>query len=154
MKRIRRAVVIVAILLPVLGYMGVVWANDGIARSMEEKLLAYPLPPQTELVDSKAVAGKLTGNGNGMQYRGMLLVSSDLPEEELQAHYSSLNSVGCSVWVYPQKSQMIDEYYLDYWFDSWDNARPCWRIELYRDSVAGFEETVWESLLNIDLRGH
>lgn len=154
MKKFRLIAIALLILLPILGYRYIAWANDSIARSMEEKLLSYPLPPQTELLDSKAIAGKLTGNGNGMQYRAMLLVSGSLTEDELQNHYASLNSDGYMVSVYPQESQMITEYYVDYWFDVWNTTQPCWRIEWYRDSIVGFEESIWEGILNIDLRGH
>lgn len=140
------------ILLLILGYMGIACANDQIAYSMEETLLTHPLPPRAELLDSKAIAGKLDGNGNGMQYRGMLLIASALPEEAIEAHYASLADGTNWVFVYPQESQRIFEY--DCGFDVWTDACPCWRVELYRDSIAGCEETLWEALLNSDLRGH
>jgi len=146
--------VIIVVLLFVLGYREIVHVNNRIAQGLEERLLEFPLPPETELLDSKAIAGKLSGNGSGMQYRGMLLLSSYLSEEELFAHYSELNDGELFVWVYPQKSQNIDEYYDDYWFEYWDNTKPNWRIELFSDSIVGFEETIQESILNFDLRGH
>ena len=152
--KLRYVAVIIVVLLFALGYMGIVHANNRIAHGLEERLLEFPLPPETELLDSKAIAGKLSGNGNGMQYCGMLLLSSYLSEEELVAHYSELSDGELFVWVYPQKSQKIDEYYDDYWFEYWDNTKPNWRIELYSDNVVGFEETIWEGILNIDLRGH
>ena len=152
--KLRHVAAIIIVLFFTLGYMGIVHANNRIAQSLEERLLEFSLPPETELLDSKAIAGKLSGNGNGMQYRGMLLLSSYLLEEELFAHYSELSDGELFVWVYPQKSQRIDEYYDDYWFEYWDNTKPNWRIELYSDSVVGFEETIWEGILNIDLRGH
>lgn len=74
------------ILLLILGYMGIACANDQIAYSMEETLLAHPLPLRAELLDSKVIVGKLDGNGNGMQYRGMLLITSALLEEAIEAH--------------------------------------------------------------------
>jgi len=147
-------VVLIIVLLLALGYVGIIHANNQIAQSLEERLLEFSLPTETELLDSKAIAGKLSGNGNGMQYRGMLLLSSLLSEEELFSHYSELSDDEHCVRVYPQKSQKINEYYDDYWFEHWHNTKPNWRIELYSDSVVGFEETIWESILNIDLRGH
>ena len=152
--KLRYVAVIIVVLLLALGYRGIVHVNNRIAHGLEERLLEFPLPPETELLDSKAIAGKLSGNGNGMQYRGMLLLSSYLSEEELVAHYSELSDGELFVWVYPQKSQMIYEYYDDYWFEYWDNAKPNWRIELFSDSIVGCEETIQESILNFDLRGH
>ena len=152
--KLRYVAVIIVVLILALGYMGIVHVNNRIAQGLEERLLEFPLPPETELLDSKAIAGKLSGNGNGMQYRGMLLLSSYLSEEELFAHYSELSDGDLFVLVYPQKSQMIDEYYDDYWFEYWDNTKPNWRIELYSDSIVGFEGTIQESILNLDLRGH
>ena len=152
--KLRRVAVILMVMCFALGYRGIVHANNRIAQHLEEILLEFSLPPETELLDSEAIAGKLTGNGNGMQYRGILLLSSFLSEEELLAHYSDLGEGDLSVLVYPQKSQIIDEYYGEYWFEYWDNTKPNWRIELYSDSIVGCEETIGESILNIDLRGH
>lgn len=152
--KLRYVAVILVVLIFALGYIGIVHVNNRIAQGLEERLLEFPLPPETELLDSKAIAGKLSGNGNGMQYRGMLLLSSYLSEEELFAHYSELSDGDLFVLVYPQKSQMIDEYYDDYWFEYWDSTKPNWRIELFSNSIVGFEETIQESILNLDLRGH
>ena len=53
------------------------------SEKIEKDLVSYELPTNTKLVDSISVAGKLAGNGNGMQYMGSVLVVSDLSEEEL-----------------------------------------------------------------------
>lgn len=87
MKKIRIIIILVAVLLPALAYSAIVVANNRIADSLEQDLLNYPLPPQTELLDSASIAAKVAGNGNGMQYIGALLVKSDLSEDELQAYY-------------------------------------------------------------------
>ena len=50
---------------------------------MEKELCETPLPEKTELIESISRAGKLTGNGNGMQYFGAILIRSDLSLEEL-----------------------------------------------------------------------
>ncbi len=63
--------------------------NDCIAKQIEEKLCETPLPVDTEIVDSVSMAGKLAGNGNGMQYFGAVLLKSELSLEELDSYYSA-----------------------------------------------------------------
>ena len=63
--------------------------NNGIALGVEKDLKAIPLPEKTELVESISKAGRLTGNGNGMQYFGAILIKSDLSLEELVTYYQT-----------------------------------------------------------------
>ena len=99
---------IVALLIalsPIAAYFGIVAANNSIANRVEKELKSYPLPEDTIFLDSVSLAGKLVGNGNGMQYMGSILVISDLTEEELYEYYS--RSFG-NVEVRTQASQAID----------------------------------------------
>ena len=89
MKKIRRLIIIALILLPVAAYAMIAAANNRIADDLEQALLAYPLPQDTEIMDSVSVAAKVSGNGNGMQYFGAILVKSELSEEELQGYYDN-----------------------------------------------------------------
>ena len=89
LKRILVVLLSVLIVLPIISYIGIVITNNIIADNVEKDLVAYELPINTKLVDSISIAGKLTGNGNGMQYMGAILVESDLSEEELKEYYSS-----------------------------------------------------------------
>ena len=43
------------------------------------------------MVSSYSVAGKVVGNGNGMQYFGAILIESELTLEELSDYYSEVN---------------------------------------------------------------
>ena len=147
-------IIILIILAFVFAYRGIVFANDRIAQSLKDTLLAHPLPPETVLVDSKAVAGKMTGNGNGMQYYGMLLVKTALTEEELAAYYRDTLETEYGLFVDEQKTQMISDWYADCWFEYWLGGGGHYRVTLYRDSVAGCEDSLWEAILNMDLRGH
>ncbi len=63
-------------------------ANNDIANEVENTLRETPLPEETELLDSVSMAGKLVGNGNGMQYFGAILLESELSLEELNDYYS------------------------------------------------------------------
>lgn len=79
----------VIIVLPVISYIGIVHTNNYIADKIKKDLIAYRLPDDTVLIDSISEAGKLTGNGNGMQYMGAILVETELSEKELREYYSS-----------------------------------------------------------------
>lgn len=62
--------------------------NDSVAKRTADGLADLPLPRDTELIESVHKAGKLTGNGNGMQYFGAILIKSELSLDELKRYYS------------------------------------------------------------------
>lgn len=62
--------------------------NDRAAAETAERLAALPLPERTRYLEKASLAGKLTGNGNGMQYLGAILLESGLSLEELRAYYA------------------------------------------------------------------
>lgn len=62
--------------------------NNYCAYKVEKKLCEVPLPEKTKLVESLSQAGKMIGNGNGMQYFGTILIQSELSLEELDTYYS------------------------------------------------------------------
>ena len=61
--------------------------NDHKAKKTADKLADLPLPDKTEYIEQAYKAGKLVGNGNGMQYFGAVLIKSELSAEELQEYY-------------------------------------------------------------------
>ena len=86
MKTVLKAITIficVIVLIPVLFYATISIVNNCIANNIEQQLIALELPENTELSDSISIAAKIFGNGNGMQYFGAILVTSDLSEDEL-----------------------------------------------------------------------
>ena len=85
---IRVAMVFIAVVL-LLFSVGIPIANNAIALGVENGLKELPTPENTELVESISKAGKLVGNGNGMQYFGAILIKSDLSPEELDAYYQT-----------------------------------------------------------------
>ncbi len=152
-KKIIVISLIVIIVLPVLSYVGIVITNNCIADQTEKDLVSYQLPANTELVDSISIAGKLTGNGNGMQYVGAILVDSNLSEEELEEYYSSEFDY---IEVRKQENAVLDFTHLDCSFDNFPETSEgtyysviCWdsnRREIFGDFICG--------LLDIDIRGH
>ena len=61
--------------------------NDYIAKKTADKLADLPLPNHTEYIGEVYLAGKLVGNGNGMQYFGAILIKSGLSLEDLKDYY-------------------------------------------------------------------
>ena len=147
-------VVFVVTSLPVAAYFGIVVTNNSIANQLEKELKVYPLPDNTVFLDSISIAGKLVGNGNGMQYMGSVLVSSDLSEEELYEYYSESFD---NVEVRKQESAAIDflnsaGYGFELFGDPDHHAHysvTCWGSP--KDVGMGKWMTV---LLDMDLRGH
>ena len=82
--------------------------NNNIAYKVEKKLCETPLPEKTELIESISRAGKLTGNGNGMQYFGAILIQSELSLKELDDYYSDHRSNEWEYLVEIQEGQSID----------------------------------------------
>ena len=121
--------------------------NDYAAKRVADELSRIPLPEKTELIEVKSAAGMLTGNGNGMQYFGAILIRSELSLERLNTYYSGYAKDNWSCAVQKQEGEAIlliehgsldfeteissDDYYMVY---SW-----------------GSNDTIFSEL---DLRGH
>ena len=151
-KKIFITLLIAIFILPVISYIGIVVTNNSIADKIEKDLVSYQLPSNTKLVDSVSAAAKLTGNGNGMQYMGAILVDSDLSKEELKEYYSSefdfieVNKQESAKLDYIQNVsfsediEMVDKTY--YSIICWDDDRR----EKFGDFIS--------ELLDFDIRGH
>ena len=141
------------ILLAVLLYAGIVVSNNRIAEGLRQQVDGWPLPPDTERVESVAVAGKMDGNGNGMQYFGGALLHSRLDEAALRAWYEPRLSDGESLRVARQDSPLLFECDKRCFQDFEDDGR-YWVVMLCRYNSVDAEETPWDALLNLDIRGH
>lgn len=87
MKKLKVAGILAVVLL-IGGVVLIPLMNNYCAYKVEKKLCEVPLPEKTKLVESLSQAGKMTGNGNGMQYLGAILIRSELSLEELETYYS------------------------------------------------------------------
>ncbi len=95
LKIIRR--ICIAILILLLGLIVFVTIicpinNNFKAKEIVDEMKALQLPEDTQFVEGYSNAGKLCGNGNGMQYFGALLVKSELSLEELKDYYSQYDA--------------------------------------------------------------
>ena len=82
MKKIKLVGILAAVVL-IGSVISIPLINNHTAYKVEKALCEIPLPEETELIESLSQAGKLMGNGNGMQYFGAILIRSDLSLEEL-----------------------------------------------------------------------
>lgn len=124
--------------------------NNIIANNMKKELLNTKLPNNTNIVDSISVAGKLTGNGNGMQYFGAILLKTDLSKEELEEHYNQYRNDKYSFLVSKQNTNKVEMI-----------EHGSYKFEKYNenDKEKYFIIYSWGSpkndfLMELDLRGH
>lgn len=97
--------------------------NDSIANSVETSLKSIPLPQKTTLCDSVSSAGKLVGNGDGMQYFGAILIKSELSLEELRNYYAKYQKNSSSCFVEKQLTKQITVVEnIDLTFDALDKV--------------------------------
>ena len=106
MKKIKLVGILAAVVL-IGSVISIPLINNHTAYKMEKALCEIPLPEETELIESLSQAGKLTGNGNGMQYFGAILIKSELSLEELETYYSDYRSNEWEYFVEIQEGQSI-----------------------------------------------
>lgn len=150
LKRIFKSSFIITIIFiigaPILIYI----LNDIVANNTKKELLKVKLPNNTEIVDSISIAGKLTGNGNGMQYFGAILVKTDLSKEELEEYYNQYRNNEYSFLVEKQNYNIIEMIeHGSYKFENYNE----------NDKEKYFTIYSWGSskndfLTELDLRGH
>ena len=104
MKKIKIAGICLIVLI-LAAFVSVPIYNNYCAYNVEKMLCETPLPEQTELIEAISQTGKLTGNGNGMQYFGAILIKSELSLEELDAYYSEYRS---NEWEYLVEGQSVE----------------------------------------------
>ena len=107
MKKLKIVWILAAAIL-IGGVISLPLINNHTAYKVEKALCEIPLPEETELIESLSQAGELTGNGNGMQYFGAILIRSELSLEELDAYYSDYRRNEWEYLVEIQKGQSIE----------------------------------------------
>ncbi len=91
MKKILKILsfLVIAVMVLISGmYLLAPFINDHAAERVAKELQSIPLPEKTELAEARSAAGKLVGNGNGMQYFGAILIKSELSLSELNTYYA------------------------------------------------------------------
>lgn len=118
-------------MLPIILYISIALANNAIAYNTLKDLKSIEIPPESKIEWSESKSGKFVGNGNGMQYLGVILVSSDLSEYELENYYQSF------------------DYYIE--VESLQNENN-YKITMHGDR--NIESELINTLLDMDIRGH
>lgn len=150
MRKLRAILVRIGIAIIVLlsfGSLSVLVVNNYTARQVEKNLQELPLPEQTVLVDSISKAGKLTGNGNGMQYFGAVLIKSELSIEELETYYATYrdNEWECIVDVQEGQSIGVIDHEILQFSEKVGDSGYC-IVYSWGSGIELFEE--------LDIRGH
>ena len=127
--------------------------NDYCAHKVVKQLKETPLPENTELLESKSIAGKLSGNGNGMDYLGIILIKSKLSINELEAYYSNYRNDEWEYLVEVQKGQEpnMTDHTLGLHFTEKIGDKGYYIVYSWGD---GPKSIFMKSLMESDLRGH
>lgn len=122
--------------------------NDISAKQVMRDIDAIPLPDNTQVAARFSRAGKLVGNGNGMQFFGAVLLESELSLEELDQYYSAYRKTDWDYIVQEQKTQSIDviEHGLASFETEMSDEKNYYIIYSWGDGISPFQD--------FDLRGN
>ena len=153
----KKGIIIGIIILFILLIIGlplyIVLMNNEIANLTTEELANTQLPENTQMVDTISIAGKVSGNGNGMQYFGAVLLKTDLSEEELDTYYQQYRGNSSKFLIKKQETEKIEV--IDkpgYYFQTFNEEDKEKYYILY--SYGSADGIFLEDLLELDLRGH
>lgn len=145
---IRVIMVFIAVLLLLFSVV-IPIVNNAIALGVENKLKKLPLPPDTERIESISKAGKMVGNGNGMQYFGAILIKSDLSMGELEDHYKDYRKGLFDCRIEPQAEADISAVDGELSFRHEDYGEGYYIVYTWGNGPAWLRD-----ILDTDLRGH
>lgn len=153
----KKGIIIGIIILFILLIIGlplyIVLMNNEIANRTTEELANIQLPENTQVVDTISIAGKVSGNGNGMQYFGAVLLKTNLSEEELDTYYQQYRGNSSKFLIKKQETEKIEV--IDkpgYYFQTFNEEDKEKYYILY--SYGSADGIFLEDLLELDLRGH
>lgn len=117
--------------------------NDHVAEKVARNIKAIELPSNAEYMESFSIAGKITGNGNGMQYLGGIVIKSDESLQDLQTYYSQYDK-GKSTYIVEKQDTFLQHAYIKL------NAHVP-EESYYIVYSWGYDDSIFSEL---DLRGH
>ena len=121
--------------------------NDISAKRIIANIESVPLPQDTQVAEQFSHAGKLVGNGNGMQFFGAILIESELSLEDLNRHYSLYRETPWEYIVEVQDTQNIDVIeHGTFAFETDVSNRKFYIVYSWGNGISPFQE--------FDLRGH
>ncbi len=141
-----KIIIIGIIVLLILTIISIPLINNFKAYKVKNELLNIPLPEKTEVLESISKAGKLSGNGNGMQYLGAILIRSDLPFEDLKAYYEKYADGWNGPFVEQPNGQVFDIANRPIQFSAAIDSEKYYVVHLWDYNESAF--------LDFDIRGH
>ncbi len=120
--------------------------NDLTAKSLLNKLMEVKLPNKTKLIDTAYNAGKVLGNGNGMQYYGAILIESDLKYDNLKAYYSKYQKEKLKFEVVKHSENPYNFYSENLKFKDYNKNKKYYIIYYQGNGIPVFKD--------LDIRGH
>lgn len=99
MKKVLITIVLTVVIIFLSVLVAAPIVNNNMAKKTADELVDLPLLNNTVYIESIYKAGKLVGNGNGMQYFGAILIKSELSLDELKEYYKGFaeNEWNCIV---------------------------------------------------------
>ncbi|HOP11610.1 MAG TPA: hypothetical protein PK629_08985 [Oscillospiraceae bacterium] len=148
MKKVIKIVVFSLLGLVLIMRLSVPLINNLIAFDVKRKLIALSLPESTQIIDSISCAGKLVGNGNGMQFFGAMLIKSELSQDQLMNYYQTYQDTIPSISVDRQLGNKIESIInRELAFSQTGNVSGYYIVSAFLDESDYF-------LSDYDLRGH
>ena len=149
-KWVLRSILLLSAVIIILLMVSPIY-NNHCAYVIEQDIKNVPLPDSTYFVESKSFAGKLIGNGNGMQYLGVVLIKSKQTKEGILLYYQSQLQEYDDVSVQEQSANHIDIIlHGNYYFDTDEFSADANSYAFYIVYVWGSNSTIFDEL---DLRG-
>ncbi|MEV0629072.1 hypothetical protein [Nonomuraea wenchangensis] len=106
------------------------WANDRKLADLEDRLLAYPPPPETSHTDYGAEGSiSLLGNGNHCDYRARISLYTSLSEEAVLRYYAAARIPGVEaervpLRIYFERHQGGDGFSGSFIVEAFDSTDP------------------------------
>ena len=147
-KVIGLIIVLLVVLLIIVCTISIPIMNDYSAKQIANDIYKLPLPDNTEFIELISKSGKLTGNGNGMQYFGAMLIKSDLSLDELDTYYSAYRENEWDYVVEVQESREIEciEHSSVSFSTDVNSSENYYIVYSWGSGISPFDE--------LDLRGH
>ena len=148
MKKVLVTIVLTVVIIFLSVLVAAPIVNNYMAKKTADELADLPLPNNTEFLESINKAGKLIGNGNGMQYFGAILIKSELSLEELKEYYKVFaeNEWNCLVENQPSTDVIIMGEHTGLAFKTCIEGENYYIVYSWGDNNTIFHE--------LDIRGH
>ncbi len=131
--------IIIFVFILIFIVMAFMKVNDYSAYRVLTELKGVPLPEKTVMVDSTYAAGKMIGNGNGMQFLGDVLIKSELSYEELKDYYNNYSDTELTVFEKDNITYYFHRKHYELTFKNYPNNSNYYVVYKWGKGMAFFE---------------